>query len=172
MAHHWLLTCTTYGTWLPGDARCSVTDLTGRSEVTPPLPRLERFASHAQKAPPVLLTLENASVLARQFRETAEHRGWRVLALAIMFNHFHVVLSVDDDPDPRKVLADLKAYGTRALNRGFGPPPSETWWSTKGSKRKLPDEKAIESAINYVLNKQPNPLVTWAPPDSANDSIG
>ncbi|MFL5243270.1 MAG: hypothetical protein ACJ8FY_14285 [Gemmataceae bacterium] len=40
-------------------------------------------------------------------------------------------------------------------------PPSETWWTTKGSKRKLPDERALENAINYVLYKQAHPLVIW-----------
>ncbi len=36
-----------------------------------------------------------------------------------------------------------------------------------GSKRKLANQAAIASAVNYVLHKQPNPLVTWAP-DRAN----
>ena len=68
-----------------------------------------------------------------------------------------------DDPDPGKILADFKAYASRVLNRRYGKPPSETWWTEKGSKRKLRDERALADAINYVLYKQPHPLVVWCP---------
>ncbi len=159
---HWLLTNTTYGTWLPGDARMSVTDLTGRSEITQPLPKLERHAAGLQRGRSILLTPPQAESLCHQFQETAAHRGWKLLALSIMANHFHLVVTVCEDPDPRRVLADFKAYGSRCLNREFGKPANGTWWTTKGSKRKLPDERAVASAVNYVLHKQPRPLVTWS----------
>ncbi len=113
-----------------------------------------RAAQSKLKGPPVFLTGAQAAVLLGQFQETATHRGWKLLAVAIMANHFHVVVA--DDPDPRKMLADFKAYGTRALNREFELPRSGKWWTTGGSKRKLPDRRAVSSAINYVLNKQPN----------------
>jgi len=61
------------------------------------------------------------------------------------------------------MLADFKAYASRALNRSFGKPPSDTWWTTNGSKRKLKDELALAAEIHYVLYKQPNPLVVWSP---------
>lgn len=80
-----------------------------------------------------------------------------------MCDHFHMVVGVLGDPEPGKILGDFKSWGTRALNRQFGKPPSSTWWTERGSKRKLPNETAIAQAVNYVLNKQPNPLVTWSP---------
>jgi REP element-mobilizing transposase RayT len=83
-------------------------------------------------------------------------------AVAIMVNHYHLVVQVPDDPKPTKILADFKAYATRALSHRFGAPASETWWTSKGSKRKLPDDRALANAINYVLYKQPNPLVVWS----------
>jgi hypothetical protein len=66
-----------------------------------------------------------------------------------------------DDPAPQKILGNFKAYGSRALNHRFGKPPSETWWTTNGSKRKLKDDFALANAINYVLHKQPHPMVVW-----------
>ena len=84
-------------------------------------------------------------------------------AVAIMYNHFHIVVQVPGNPDPRKVLADFKAYGTRVLNRKYGKPPSETWWTDNGSKRILRDERALADAIYYVLKRQPNPLLVWSP---------
>jgi REP element-mobilizing transposase RayT len=177
----WLLSNTTYGTWLPGDPRGSVTSVrdarpedeptTFRLEHDIPgepwedaIPGLQRSAQEQMKGPPIFLDLDKADILLAQFQETAAYRAWTLHAVAIMANHFHMVVEVQDDPQPRKILADFKAYGTRALNRKYGQPPSETWWTTNGSKRKLPEEKALLNAINYVLYKQPHPLVLWSRP--------
>jgi REP element-mobilizing transposase RayT len=80
-----------------------------------------------------------------------------------MHNHFHIVVGVNGDPSPSKILGDFKSWGTRKLSAKFGAPASETWWTGSGSKRKLKDESARKAAIEYVLYKQPNPLVTWSP---------
>src|SRR5258707_9350715 len=101
--------------------------------------------------PPIFLDMEKAEAVLAQFQETAGHRGWTLRAVAIMANHFHIVIQVPDDPEPSKILTDFKAYGSRALNRRHGKPPSETWWTSKGSKRKLPDETALANGIHYVL---------------------
>lgn len=60
-------------------------------------------------------------------------------------------------------LGDFKSWGTRAPSRQIGAPPSETWWTERGSKRKLADEVALAAATYYVLYGQPNPLLTWSP---------
>jgi REP element-mobilizing transposase RayT len=176
----WLLSNTTYGTWLPGDRRGSVTsvrDLRPEDEPTPlrfehdipgepwedEVPGLYRSALERMNGPPIYLDLEKAEALLAQFQETAGFRGWTLRAVAIMANHFHLVVEVPDDPAPRKLLADFKAYGSRTLNRRYGKPPSETWWTDKGSKRKLRDEQAVANAIHYVLYKQWRPLVVWSP---------
>src|SRR5262245_8817272 len=176
----WLLSNTCYGTWLPGDKRGSVTSVRDtRPEDAPSDFRFEhdipgtpceeevpglRWAAEVQmKGPPILLDQEKAEVLLAQFQETAEYRGRVLRAVSIMYNHVHLVVQVADDPDPDRMLADFKAYGSRALNRRFGKPPSDTWWTNKGSKRKLKDELALTAAIHYVLYRQPNPLVVWSP---------
>jgi REP element-mobilizing transposase RayT len=176
----WLLTNTTYGTWLPGDPRGSVTSVRDLrpSDPTPEariehdlpgepwadaIPGLHRAAIDAMTGPPIYLDLAQAEALLSQFQETARFRGWTLLAVAIMANHVHLVVEVPGDPDPRRVLADFKAYGSRQLNRQWGALPSGTWWTEKGSKRKLPDERAVADAIAYVLYKQPHPLVVWSP---------
>ena len=174
----WLLTNTTYGTWLPGDPRGSVTSVRDqRAEDQPSsvriehdapgepwedeIPRLRSAATKQMKGLPIYLDLEMAEITLSQFRETAGHRAWMLHAVAIMPNHFHIVLSVNDDPEPRKILADFKAYASRTLNGKYGKPPSETWWTTNGSKRKLKSEEALTMAIQYVL-RQPCPLVIWS----------
>jgi REP element-mobilizing transposase RayT len=109
------------------------------------------------------LTICEAEVLLAQFQETAARRRWQILAVAIMFNHFHIVVGVCGDPKPSKILGDFKSWATRKLSERFGPPASDTWWTERGSKRKLPDETAVAGAVRYVLYDQPRPLVTWSP---------
>src|SRR5215210_9547565 len=175
----WLLTNHTYGTWLPGDPRGSVTSVRDRRSGDPnsatrfehdlpgepvegEMPGLMRSALERMSGPPVHLDLEKAELVLKQFQETAAHRGWDLRAVAIMPAHFHIVVLVSGDPPGPKVLADFKAYGTRALNRRYGRPPSETWWTDKGSKRKLANEEALAAAIRYVVYDQPGALVVWS----------
>jgi REP element-mobilizing transposase RayT len=117
------------------------------------------------KSPPVRVTVEQASALVAQFRETAGYRGWQLLATAVMANHVHLVVAVAGDPHPTKILGDFKAYGSRALNRRWGQPPNGTWWTYDGSKRKLGDKVAIREGIDYV-RRQPLALVVWLAPEA------
>ncbi len=180
---HWLLTNTTFGTWLPGNKRGSVTSVRDRRKYDAVtltrfehdrpgepweghLPGIHRSALRAMKGPPIYLTLLQAKALLVQFQETANYRGRTLHAVSIMQNHFHIIVTVPGDPNPDRVLADFKAYGSRVLNRSYGKPASNTWWTTKGSVRKLSTASAFDCAINYVLHKQPSPLVIWSPDPS------
>jgi REP element-mobilizing transposase RayT len=180
MDRYWLPSNTCYGNWLPGDRRGFVGrvwdhrpgDVTEKPRVTHDLPGipydedlagLEARSRELLKGPPIHFTDSHAEKLLGQFRETADYRGWELCAVAVMFNHFHIVVGVNGDPSPSKVLGDFKSWGTRVLTRHFGEPASKTWWTECGSKRKLPDERAIALAGHYVLYRQPNPLLTWSP---------
>jgi REP element-mobilizing transposase RayT len=180
MDRYWLLTNTCYGTWLPGAAsgfvgrvwehRSSDPDQKRRVMHDVPgtpydekMPGLEQASRAYTKGPPIYLDVPKAETLLAQFQETAQHRGWSIRAVAIMYNHFHIVVGVLNDPSPSKILGDFKSWGTRALTNRFGEPLSETWWTERGSKRKLKNEAALAAAIHYVLYDQPNPLLTWSP---------
>jgi REP element-mobilizing transposase RayT len=173
----WLLTNTSYSTWLPGDPRGCVTSVRDlRPDDQPrivrfehdlpgepwedPLPGLYRSAAENMCGPPIHLNLAQAEALLGQFRETSGYRGRTLLAVAVMRNHFHMVVQVPGDPCPKRMLADFKAYGTRALNGRFGRPLSERWWTENGSNRKVRD---VPAAVHYVLYKQPYSLVVWSP---------
>ena len=184
---YWLLTSTFYGNWLPGDVRGFVSrvrdvrddDPKGAAargaDATPlarhehdvprtpydeDMPGLYRHAQEQLKGEPIQITREQAEALLAQFQETATYLGWQIRAVAIMYNHFHLVIAVAGDPLPTKVLGDLKSYGSRVLNRRWGKPRNGTWWTYDGSKRKLVGEPALRSAIEYVRN-QPEALVKW-----------
>ncbi len=182
----WLLTNTCYGNWLPGDPRGFVGQVTDHrlnddekprvrhnvpgTEYDSAMPGLHRESINKLKRPPVLLTQPQASVLLDQFLVTARFRNWQILAAAIMANHFPLVVGVLGNPDPGKILGDFKSWGTRTLSARFGPPPSQTWWTERGSKRKLPDGEAVKRAVEYVRWKQPNPLAVW--PNEPKASVG
>ena len=170
----WLLTSTTYGTWLPGDQRGFVSHYSDESlqrifHHTPGEPydanilHLVAAARQAMNGAAVYLSHVQADRLLEQFQETALHRQWTLLAVGIMTWHFHLVVGVDGDPDPERILADFKSYGSRALNLIWGRRPNGTWWTTSGSKRKLPTEAAVEAAIRYVQEQQ-SPLLIWTNP--------
>jgi REP element-mobilizing transposase RayT len=174
MDRYWLLTWTTYGTWLPGDRRGFVSEVRDETEQkvlhnapgTPcdaDLPPLQAYAASIMTEDAVLLHLAQAQALADQLRETAGHRGWRLLALAVMRNHIHVVLGVPGDPDPKKLLIDLKAWGTRRLNDGWGR--RQHWWTQGGSRRRKKTAGALRAAIKYVRD-QPHALVVWIDPEA------
>lgn len=179
----WLLTSTFYGNWLPGDSRGFVSRVTDeRPEDTATTSRrkhglpgtpydadlrgLRLFAEQQMRGPSIRISEEQAKSLLKQFQETARVRSWHLFAVAIMTDHVHIVVGVIGDPDPTKVLGDFKAYGSRALNKSWGVPPSETWWTYAGSKRVLVTEQSLRNAIHYVLFKQPRPLVVWSPQDN------
>lgn len=180
MDRFWLLSSTFYGNWLPGDPRGFVARVRDTRPDEPAtaarhehdmfaspydadMPGLYRSAQEVMKGPPVHINLEQAEALLGQFQETAVIRTWTLLAVAIMANHVHIVVGVLGDPQPRKVLGDFKAYGSRVLNQRWGRPPSDTWWTYKGSKRKLPDERAVRAAIAYVRSQQ-HSLIIWVAP--------
>ena len=166
----WLLTWTTYGTWLPGDKRGFVSpvpdDSTGKriknNIVDTPydadVPQLRNEAIANLKCDPVYLSTTQSEAIIDQLMETAAHRKWLLLATAIMRNHIHVVVGVPGDPNPENMLRDFKAYASRRLNKHWPKPVSGTWWTRSGSKRKLPTELAVIDAVAYVRD-QANPLV-------------
>jgi REP element-mobilizing transposase RayT len=132
-----------------------------------PMPGLEAAAREAMTGETILLTEVQADVVAEQLKETAQHRGWTILAGAVMRNHVHVVVGVPGDPHPQKLLGDLKAWGTRRLNRDWGKRPNGTWWVEHWSRRKLPNEAAVAAAIAYVA-RQAGALRVWVAEGWAN----
>ena len=109
----------------------------------------------------VWLDLTQAQAVADQLRETAAHRSWWILALAVMANHVHVVVGVPGDPDPEKLRGDFKSWATRRLKDGWSG--RENWWTQGGSDRPKKTPEAIQAAVVYVRD-QPNALVVWLDP--------
>jgi REP element-mobilizing transposase RayT len=179
MDRFWLLTWTMYGNWLPGDERGfvgSVSDGKG-GKVTHNIPGtqydsgldcLRHSMAQRLRCPPIRLILDQAEAVLSQFHETCSIRRWRLIAAAVMANHCHVVVGVPGDPEPERILGDIKSYASGALNQRWAKPASKTWWTESGSKRKLKDDPAILAAVAYVRDQE-FPLVIWIDPIFANE---
>jgi REP element-mobilizing transposase RayT len=146
----WLITSTTYGTWLPGDARGFVgrvwetrpsdqaTDAlrTEHDVVDTPydqgIPGLEAASRERMKGEPILLNEVQADVVIAQFQETATFRGWKLHTASVMANHFHLVVSAPADVMSDKILGDFKSYASRSLNQKWSKPRA-----ARGGRRRV-----------------------------------
>jgi REP element-mobilizing transposase RayT len=171
MDRFWHLTWRTYGTWLPGqpgfvsefrddDGKKLLLNAPGEP-CADPIPALATFAANEMVEAAVYLDPKQAESVVEQLRETARHRGWQLLVIAVMATHVHLVVGVPGDPDPERLLADFKAWCTRRLNRVFGH--KRHWWVQSGSRRKKESPAAIRAAVEYVRD-QKNPLIVWLDP--------
>ncbi len=187
MDRYWLLTWTTYGTWLPGDDRGFVSNVREGDgpEVrhnTPgatPEAKVRGLVIDSRErmlGPTVYLNAAQAGVVLEQLHETARYRGWELAAVAVMANHLHLVVGVPGDPEPDTLLRDFKSYASRRLNAVVAKPASGTWWTQSGSRRKLPNDTAVQAAVEYV-KRQHSPLLVWSsggrqPAESEPESAG
>jgi hypothetical protein len=91
----YLLTWTTYGTWLHGDQRTSASRK--QSRVLKPDPVLEAQMRRRMKHPPLTLDAKMRRVVRETIEEHSEYRGWTLMKLNVRTNHIHLVVTPDAD---------------------------------------------------------------------------
>ncbi|NOT49484.1 MAG: hypothetical protein HOP17_17305 [Acidobacteria bacterium] len=155
----YLVTFRTYGTWLHGDKRGSVSRHQNRFR-SPRLPEnsvMEHQHASKLKSPPVRLDAKDRRVVENAIREVCKHRGWHIHAINVRTNHVHVVVVVGAI-GPDGVLRDFKAYTTRALRNAGYWKHEHSPWVDGGSNRYLWNEESVWYACDYVLNGQGDDL--------------
>ena len=100
-----LFTWSTYGTWLPGDARGWVEYKHG-FQLPDPVRELEARARMTSEV--VYLNAEQREQLHQQVAETCAHKGWTLLAVNCRSNHIRALISASTTP--KKMRAALKAW--------------------------------------------------------------
>ncbi|MBI1918181.1 MAG: transposase [Planctomycetes bacterium] len=150
----YLITWTTYGTWLPGDERGWV------EEDTPGIQEAARRRAGAargrMKEPPVTLDPEQRVVVEATVRAHCDVRHWPLHAVNARTNHIHVVVTAPET-DPETVMDQFKAWCSRRLNEcdaARGVPRRQRWWTHHGSTKWINDEDYFHNAICYVLERQ------------------
>ncbi|QDT38781.1 transposase [Stratiformator vulcanicus] len=146
----YLITWTTYGTWLPGDDRGWVDK--GVFRIEEPQPILREDSSARLKEKPLLLSRSQRALIERTIGDHCDHRKWMLHAVNARSNHAHVVVTAAAVP-PKKVREEFKAWCTRRLKSEFDAKRTN-WWTEGGSGRFINDEDHLEAAIRYVRDGQ------------------
>jgi REP element-mobilizing transposase RayT len=138
----YLLTWTTYGTWLQGDKRKFVKDGETRDgdEV------LFEINQRNLSKEPVTLTQEQRKIVADAICAKADDIKEKILALAVCSNHVHVVAGYTTT-DLESIVQYYKAAAQMALrNKGL----EGKLWTRGFDKRFCFDESNLRRRIDYV----------------------
>jgi REP element-mobilizing transposase RayT len=158
----YLLTWTTYGTWLPGDDRGWVES--GKFGIQRPNPSRLLMARRYMTASPVILDLSQRRIVEATIRDHCQIRHWTLHAVNVRSNHVHVVVTANIPPEG--VMRQLKAWCSRRLTEAPAPPArsasegratrngQKRWWTEHGSTKWINDEEYLMNAIRYVLEGQ------------------
>ncbi|MCK4998507.1 MAG: transposase [Anaerohalosphaera sp.] len=135
----YMLTWTTYGTWLQGDERGWVKG----GSVLDGNEKLYRKNSENMKKDIVWFGNEERQVVRKAIIDEAERNGLTVLAITVQNGHVHVVIKYDDRAICR-IAGLLKNSGRVALGiKG-------RVWTTGYDVQYCFDEAAVRSRIRYV----------------------
>ena len=150
----YLLTFGTYGSRLHGDPRGAVDR--NHNQVGEPFLRRDdfrhAFETRLMKSPKFEIQPEARRSLEFAFTEVASFREWTVLALNIRMTHIHAVIA--GETSASAMIGALKAFGTRRLRAEGIVGRSARVWAAGGSGRLLRRERDVETAVDYVANRQ------------------
>jgi REP element-mobilizing transposase RayT len=155
LAYH--LIWTTYGTWLPGDARGWIES--GVPGVQPPDPEREEQARAIMAETAVLLNPEQRGLVTQTIRDHSRVRHWLLHAVNVRSNHVHGVVTCDCTG--QQARDQLKLWTSRRLSDHAGLTSAvarkagrRRWWTEGGDVRTIEDEAYLTNAIEYVVHMQ------------------
>ncbi len=138
----YMVTFTTYGSWLQGDKRGWVKNGNTFQEN----PCIEEANKEQMQCPAVRLTKIERDLVREAILVRARERRQKVYAIRVWSNHVHIVFENEECPISRVVQA-YKNAGTIALKKnGF----CGKTWTSGYDKRYCFDEKALRKRIEYV----------------------
>jgi REP element-mobilizing transposase RayT len=146
-------TWTTYGTWLPGDARGWYQHGRGLQEPDAQR-RFEALLSLAESA--WTLDPDQRRLVEKTVADHSAIRQWVLHAVNCRSNHVHVVVTAPDRPIelPRE---QFKSWCTRRLkerDRSASAAVRVHWWTDRGWDEYIDDEGALADVVAYVRDGQ------------------
>ena len=147
----YMVTWTTYGTWLQGDRRGYV-----RNGKILPADRLlyERNVTKLSGGPVSLSLAQRRTVRTAIFTE-AERLGQKIFALAIGSNHVHLLVEYIPKAIGRVVSHYKHAARLALADKGN----TDRWWTKGYDKRYCFDKCSQRSRIAYVIGHSRNPRI-------------
>ncbi len=158
----WLLTWTTYGSWLPGDERGFVGRVPAESgkHVVHNLPgtsydadrqELEDAARERMQGRPVKLDQQTADTALAACVEAARAHDISLLALSIMPDRVHLLCQ--GEQDGAKLMQLFKGISARRLSQAHALTDAPRWWTKSGSRRYIPKGADLQPAVRYVCDQ-------------------
>jgi|SRR5215813_1927284 len=151
----YLITVSSYGTWLDGDNRKSIDrhglNVYGRRR-RPANTNLQAVMRSDMKEGKLILNPRQRAVVEDALKEVCEYRGYDLWAANVRSNHFHAVVSAQSKPEP--IANAFKSYSTRRLRESGLISNEVRPWARGRSRRYLWKPKHVTRAINYVLYEQ------------------
>ena len=138
----YMLTWTTYGTWLQGEFKGFVKN----GEVRGDNVALRKSNIKSLKGGVVKFRRKEKAIVRAALMEAAKRFKQRIRAIAVHSNHIHIVCEYVDVP-LGVLVGHYKNAGRKALKKaGF----EGSVWTRGYDKRYCFDEKALQGRINYV----------------------
>ena len=138
----YMITWTTFGTWLQGDNRRYVKN----ARTLPANQKLVESNRHLQLQDAVKLTDDQRQIVHRAILEEARQQGHRIYALVVQSCHVHIVAGYIHKPISKIVAYYKKAARVALQMSGHN---GRVW--TKGyDKRFCFDQETLEQKISYV----------------------
>jgi REP element-mobilizing transposase RayT len=149
----YLITFTTYGTWLHGDERASVDKKHNRfgEEFLPNNPGLNIKEESNLKNPSIKLDALCREIVLQAILDVCKFRSWYAHSAHVRSNHIHIVVSGQEEPE--KMMSDFKRYATKAIKK-TGNILANKYWTRHGSTKYIWTEEKLHSAIEYVKTGQ------------------
>ncbi len=148
----YLITWTTYGTWLPGDKRRWFSRKESGS--LEPNQKLQSLAKEKMRSPPFLLTKKDRLLTEAIIQKVCHFRDWDLRAVNARSNHVHVVIEAIINK-PERIGPQLKSWASRALKEVYKN--RDRFWTKGCSCRHINNENSLGAAIIYVKESQDDP---------------
>ncbi len=132
-----MVTTTSYGSWLPGDARGYVQ----QGRILPPEPKLVSHAKSLLKSTPVRFSDDEQARLFQALQSAAEEFNYRLSDVSIESWHAHWIILHNDTV--QTMVGRLKNRLRQSLNRG-------RIWTEGYHFREIRTESGLITARNYI----------------------
>jgi REP element-mobilizing transposase RayT len=138
----YMITWTTYGTWLQGDERKYVKD----GQILEPNPNLKKSNLLSLKQQTIKLTPQQKIIVQNAILEEAKRISHKVYGIAVCSNHVHLITENNYTPI-NQVVSRYKNAATAALKKtGFNDKP----WTKGYDKRFCFTTEQLKQKIEYV----------------------
>lgn len=144
----YMVTWTTYGTWLPGDKRGYVKQgktMTGD-------PKILKASQILQKSETVTLDSEQKAIIRRAILQEAERIGHMIEALVVCTNHIHLVACHCE----KSIESIVSRYKNVAMFAIYKEGSVRHIWTRGFDKRFCFNEKSLNQRIEYVKRHAPD----------------